>query len=188
MGEYAQRSGNRSQLEAQIVRGGINGVFAWGMMAVQKAQEYAPVDTARLVRSINLDDVKPSGPQELEQLVFTILFGTNVEYARAHELGSGIHSLDPAERELILIEPGFYTGESDKKALSFFWPAGPKPHSALQTEGDYAGKYAFRRVWHPGVKPAQEGQGYLRKGAHDTKKTGLRAIVVSITAEMRKSR
>jgi hypothetical protein len=188
MGQYAKRSGNRSNLEAKIVRGGMAGISAWGLRAVQTAQEYSPVDTGRLARSINLETMDPAGPQEPDPLVFTILFGTNVEYARAHELGSGIHALDPAARELIVIEAGFWTGKSNKKSLSFVWPAGPKPHPALQTEGDYAGRYSFRRVYHPGVRPARQGKGYLRSGARDTLADGRRLIVLAITAELRKAR
>ena len=160
----------------------MTGMSAWTIVARQRAQSFAPVATGRLARSITED---PAGPQEIEPLIFSSLFGTNVEYARAHELGSGIHALDPSERELILIEAGFWTGKSDKKALSFFWPNAPDDLPA-QAEGPHAGKHVFRRVYHPGVPAANQGQGYLRRGAKDSADVGRRMVLEAVLAEWRR--
>lgn len=153
---------------------------AWLDLTVQQAENFAPVDTSRLAKSIHKS---PDSPYELEDMVFTGLFGTNVEYARAHELGSGIHSLDPAHRELILIEAGFWTGRSNKKALAFFWPNGPTDHPAYDQE---TGKFIFRRVYHPGVPAANQGKGYMRYAAHERQDDGRRLVVLAITAELKK--
>jgi hypothetical protein len=180
MGKYASRRGDISDLEAKILRGAMVGMRAWLDLASQRAENLAPVDTSRLAKSIHVD---PDSPYELDRLVFTGIFGSNVEYARAHELGSGIHASDPAYRELILIEAGFWTGKSDKKALAFHWPGGPKDLPNYDPETD---KFIFRRVYHPGVPAANQGKGYLRPAAQSTKEDGPRLVVSAITAELKK--
>lgn len=183
MGRYAERTGNRSKMESATVRGALLGMTGWLAITVLEAESLAPVETGRLARSIHQS---AEGPMETDPLIFSGLFGTNVEYARAHELGSGIHALDPAARELILIEAGFWTGKSSKKALSFLWPGGPTDISSYQTDGPYAGKHAMRRVYHPGVRPAHGGRGYLRLAASNKQESGSRLVLEAIMAEWRR--
>jgi hypothetical protein len=166
-----------------VVTGALKGVEAWADLAVQISKEvYVPVKTGRLARSIHKDK---EGAQEVEPLIFSILFGTNVNYARAHELGSGIHALNPAERELIKIEAGYWTGKSTKKALAFQWPEGPTDHPAYDEE---SGKFVFRAVYHPGVPAANQGRGYLRPAAKDSMDTGKALVASAIVAELKRTR
>lgn len=189
MGRYAKRMGDRSKLEAAIVVGGMNGMQAWQDYVAKQASESAatgaPVDTGRLARSIRGDS---AFPQEVESLQFEGRIGAHTEYARAHELGSGIHALDPAERELIVIEAGFWTGKSDKRALNFVWPDGPTNHPAYNAEGPYAGTFTFRRVYHPGVAAAHGGRGYLRYSAEESVPIGRRLMIQSITNSLKRAR
>lgn len=190
MGRYAKRMGDRSMLEQAIVIGGMNGMDAWQSYVAKEAKESratgAPVDTGRLARSIPLGG-DPAYPQEIAPLQFAGQVGANTEYARAHEIGSGIHAVNPADRELIVIEAGYWTGKSDKKALNFVWPEGPTGISAYNAEGPYAGTFTFRRVYHPGVAAAHGGRGYLRYSAEESKPTGRRLMIQSITAELKRS-
>lgn len=168
-----------------MVVGAFNGMSAWMVLVKDRASKLAPVDTGRLARSIHTD---AAFPIESSPLVFEGQIGTNVEYARAHELGSGIHSLDPSKRELIVIEAGFWTGKSDKKALNFPWAAGPKNISAYNESGPYSGTFTFRRIYHPGVKPAHGGEGYMRKAANESVDEGRRLVLAAIIAELVRGR
>lgn len=171
-GEVTRR-GSRSDMEHKLAKGLLIGVDGWARLVTQRAQENAPVDEGRLYRSIHYET-----PEEIERLIVSSLVGTNVEYAAAHELGSGIHASDPAARELIKIEAGFWTGKSDKKSLAFEWPDGPKDHPAYDPE---SGKFLFRVVYHPGV-PAQP---YLRPALHETAEEGRRLVFESVRAQLR---
>lgn len=154
MGKYVKRKLSSAQLEARVALGVENGAFAWGLLVAQRAAEKAPVDTGRLARSIH------SGtPTEIAPMVVQVLIGTNVEYARAHELGSGLYSEDPDERDFIIIEP------VNAKALAFEWPGGPKNISNYDPE---TGLYFFRRVRHPGVRP----HPYLRPALRESEEEG----------------
>jgi len=172
------RKNSPGHLEHKMIVGGLKGITAWSELVAQRARENAPVDTYFLSPSIHADE-----PEENE-LVFRNIVGTNVEYARAHELGSGIHALDPAERELILIEAGFWTGKSEKKALAFHWPDGPKDLPNYDPATD---KFIFRRVYHPGVRPAHGGKGYLRKALEETREDGRNLFLSALLAEMIKT-
>ncbi len=166
-----------------MVEGMLNGMQAWMIEAAKIASEHAPVKTSRLATEIKPD---PNGPIEIEPLVIQGKIGVSgLEYARAHELGSGIHALDPAERRLIPITAGYWTGRSDAKALMFVWPEGPRPHPAYNEE---LGVYFFHTVYHPGVPAANEGQGYLRLAAHKTLDYGKRALILGITARLERER
>ena len=183
MGRFAKRQGSPSELEARMIEGGLNGMQAWMNLASDEAARLAPVDTGRLAREIKPD---PLGPEEIEPLVFRGFIGVSgLEYARAHEFGSGIHALDPAERQLIPITAGFWTGKSDAKALAFAWADGPKPHPAFNEE---AGLYFFHTVYHPGVQAANQGKGYLRLGVEKTTEEGKRLILLGVAAALKRAR
>lgn len=180
-GRLAKRQGDRSEMEKRMLLGLFNGSTAWQNLVQDRASKLAPVRHGRLARSIHAN---PNFPIEIEEMVVVGQVGTNVEYARAHELGSGIHALDPSHRELILIEAGFWTGKSDKKALNFVWPAGPQDHPAFNTEGPYAGTFTFRRVYHPGVPAANQGEGYLRLAGKQTLDEARRIVIQSVISEL----
>lgn len=160
------RENSREKMLHNFTVGIIVGLDASGRLVAQTASELAPVDTGRLARSIHAGD-----PFEISELFWAIDVGTNVEYARAHELGSGIHALDPAERELIVIEP------VNAKALAFEWPSGPKNISAYDPE---TGLFFFSRVYHPGV-PAHP---YLRPALEATRDEVRQIMTSSVAAEV----
>jgi len=175
----AKRKGDKSKLESRLIVGGLKGMGSWMTLAVEYAKEKAPVDQGHLVRSIHEDE---RGPQE-DNLLFTgrIGVGKFPPYARAHEFGSGVHALDPSERRLIPITAGYWTGKSEARALQFQWDAGPKPHPAYNEE---KGLYYFHTIYHPGVRPANMGKGYLRYGAQLSKKEGIQLMVDTMIAEL----
>jgi hypothetical protein len=183
MGRFAKRIGDPAKLEIALIEGLLNGVQAWMIEAAKVASQRAPVQTSRLATEIKSD---PAGPREIEPMVVRGFIGVSgLEYARAHEYGSGIHSLNPADRELIEITAGYWTGKSQAKALMFDWPEGPKPHPAYNEE---LGVYFFHTVYHPGVPAANEGKGYLRLGAEETKEFGRRAILLGLAARFKAER
>ena len=180
MGRFAKRLGDPSKVEIALVEGMLNGMQAWMTECAQVASDLAPVKTSRLATEIKAD---PHGPAEIDPLVVRGFVGVSgLEYARAHEYGSGIHALDPSERRLIPITAGYWTGKSQAKALAFAWPEGPKPHPAYNEE---LGLYFFHTIYHPGVRPANDGKGYLRLAAQRTKEFGKRALLLGIGARLR---
>jgi hypothetical protein len=185
----AARQGSPDQTEKIILEALFNGMTAWQQHAAEEARTSprtgAPVDTGRLARSIREDT---SYPIESKPLVMEGQFGAHTEYAMAHEFGSGIHAVNPADRELIVIEAGFWTGKSDKRALNFAWPEGPTDISAYNSEGQYAGTFTFRKVFHPGVPAVHDGKGYLRFSARESVPFGRRAIMAALTGAIRRAR
>jgi hypothetical protein len=136
----------------QAVRiGSMIGLGAAADIGSQGARELAPVDTTRLSKSIHRTEVA-----ETNDLHYEVQWGTNVEYASAHEFGSGIH--DPSGPHLILIEAGIFTGKSSKRALSFGWPNAPESMKKSGAFNPKTGKFVFAHIHHPGV-PAHP---YLR--------------------------
>jgi len=166
------RRHSRQEVEARFTIAGLKTMAAAGDLWVQRAQEKAPVDTGRLFRSIHRSD-----PYQIGKAGFAVRAGSNVEYARAQEFGSGIHAEDPAARELILIEAGFWTGKSNKKSLAFKWPAGDRSHPAYNADLDM---FFFRRVYHPGV-PARR---YLRDSRDEIKAMLVPMFISALTAEL----
>lgn len=180
-GRFAKREGSKSIRERDLILGGFNGMQAWQDHVAKEASESpitgAPAQTTRLAKSIRGN---PAYPVEVRPLVFMGQVGAHTEYARAHELGSGIHSLNPADRELILIEAGIFTGKSDKKALNFPWKGGDTKMSAYNATGPHAGTFTFARIWHPGVRPAHGGKGYLRYSARESVPKGRRMMMLAM--------
>lgn len=170
------RKNGKNAIKQKFISGGLKGVSAWAELCAQYARSFSPVRDDHLRPSIHADRPYMKG-----DLHFANKVGTNVEYARAHELGSGIHALNPADRELIVIEAGYWTGKSDKKALAFKWPGGDKSMPNYDPETD---KFVFRRVYHPGVPAANEGEGYLRKALKETKDAGRRLFLSALAAEL----
>jgi hypothetical protein len=182
MAKRVSRRRDRNDLIRRIKDGGERGILAAGTLVRQRAQEIVDakhiVDTGRL--GISLHEGVPHSSSDLQ---FWIDIGTNVEYARAHEMGSGLYSEDPQFRKKIDIWAGVFTGKSTKRALSFKWPGGPKPHPALQEEGPYKDHYVFTHVRHPGVHP----RPYLRPALRQTVESGdaQRLVLSSIMTELR---
>lgn len=87
--------------------------------------------------------------------------------ARAYEYGSGVHSrrsetsprqLGPKGKILITPRPG-------TKALVFPWDV-----ATVGIPRTKDGKVILQSVEHPGVEPANNGEGYLRKAVKDSNK------------------
>ncbi len=163
------RKRNKSELEMRVSVGLVKGVDAAGKLVAQRAELNAPVDQGRLARSIF-----HLSPFELSRLVWATLIGSNLEYARAQEEGSGLFSEDPNQMRFIEIKP------VNAKALAFAWPGGPKSHPAFNAE---AGLFFFGSVMHPGVKP----QPYLRPALEESRKETTAIIWSAIKAELVKS-
>lgn len=177
MGRFVERRSDPSRLEIALVEGLLNGMQAWMVECAKVASQRAPVRTSRLANEIKAD---PQGPNEIKPMVVQGLVGVSgLEYARAQELGSGLHA-QVGPRELIPIPA---LDNTDAKTLMFEWPEGPKPHPAYNEE---LGVYFFKRIWHPGVKAANEGKGYLRLAARETLDFGKRAIVLGIAARLKR--
>lgn len=158
-------------MEHRLVRGLIAGVTAGADLVAQRASDRAPVDKGRLARSVTRDFIK-----EIEPFVVSTLIGSNVEYARAQELGSGLHAdpnflpagQSPAKYPIV---PKF------AKALAFEWPGGPTDHPAYDEE---SGLYFFTKVMHPGVR----AQPYLRPALAESKRDVRRLIFLSVKQSM----
>lgn len=177
----------KAVIQRRLDIGVMLGVMEVGTVIAQRAQKQASdkgvVDTGRLARSIHRGP-----PTRSELYAWSVNVGTNVEYAQAHEMGSGLYSEDPQYRKKYKIMAGmlnyFNTGSPNPKwALSFKWPGGPDPHPALTTTGPYAGKYTFASVMHPGVKP----RPYLRPALESVMTDGI-ARTLTLNAIMRQVR
>lgn len=153
----------------RLAIGLLKGSAAWGDLVAQRASDNAPVAQGRLARSIHRDV-----PEEIAPLIVSVLVGTNVEYARAQELGSGLYS-DPefgGIQEKYPIVPVF------AKALAFKWPGGPVDHPAYDQE---SGLFFFGKVMHPGVR----AQPYLRPAVSETVEDGKRLVMDAVVAELK---
>lgn len=171
-------------LDVGLIFGIRKGLTAWGRLLAQRAKLNAPVDTSQLAQSIfagNAAKEESSFPGVAN--VIAIRVGSNLQYAPAQELGSGLHGPKSSKYEIVAgrLNLGATKSLNPKWALSFQWPGGPSPHPALTTEGEYAGFYTFFRVMHPGVRP----QPYLRPAAIDTQQEGKRLLFNAIIAELR---
>lgn len=124
------------------------GLILSGMLVAQRATRRAPRLTGRLKRSIT-----HGKPYKRKRTRWAIDVGTNVEYAAAQELGSGIHA-EGGGGQPYPIRP------VKKKALAFVWPDHP-PHIEPDPE---TGKVVLAKVMHPGVKP----QPYLRPALNES--------------------
>lgn len=171
-----KRKGNSQQMERKLVIGGLKGIAAWGDLVAQRASLKAPVITTNLATSIFA-----STPTYVPPVMFTILVGTNVEYARAQEMGSGLHSTGPnARKEKYEIWAGGLNPKgatSSKMALAFPWPGGPTGHPAYDPE---SGKFLFAKIMHPGVRP----QPYLMPALIETRKEGQELFLKALQAEL----
>lgn len=148
------RNGKLQNLKAKVENGAKNGLLLAGNLIAQRATRKAPIDTGRLKRSITRSNPKKEGTR------WTITIGTNVEYARAQEFGSGLHATRGPKKK-IKISP------KRKKALAFKWPNAP---SGL--EPSKSGKHVFLSVMHPGVKP----QPYLRPALEESREDATKII------------
>jgi HK97 gp10 family phage protein len=136
-----KRAGKLKKMRGAATNAIKRGLIISGMLVAQRATRRAPRLTGRLKRSIT-----HGKPYKRGRTGWAIDVGTNVEYARAQELGSGIHAEGGGQP--YPIRP------VKKKALAFVWPDAPA-HIKPSPE---TGKVVLAKVMHPGVKP----QPYLR--------------------------
>ena len=166
-----RREGNADQFLVKLILGVRIGLDAWASLVAQRASLKAPVDTTQLAQSITYQ--VENFPELLA--AWRAEIGTNIQYARAQEFGSGIH--DPKGPHTITITAGFWTGKSNKKALAFAWPGAP-----AGMEPNAEGLFFFRSIEHPGV-PAQP---YLRPALRETEAEGRQLLLHAIVAEISK--
>jgi HK97 gp10 family phage protein len=159
-----RRAGKLRRLAAKAENGMRIGLILSGKLVAQRATRKAPRDTGRLKRSI-----KEGKPYKVRKGALGIDIGTNVKYARAQEMGSGLFAEKGAKKK-IEIRP------KNKKALSFYWPnapAGLTPSSS--------GKYVFSKVMHPGVRAQPYLRPALAESTNEIKKIIIRSVVGAIT-------
>lgn len=183
-GRRAGRARARQEFVRLVTQAGLNGVHAAAKLVAQRAKEIASEKGIRksgdLIRRINAGEPWADGWK------FHCLVTNNLKYARAHEMGSGLHSEDASRRAKYPIwagklNPGVTQSLDPKWALSFQWPAGPKPHSAHTEEGQYASHYVFGKIMHPGVKP----RPYMRPALAQSKDDVIQLVLSSIAAELK---
>lgn len=148
-----KRAGKLNGIEARLENAQKRALIESGMLVAQRAQNKAPIDKGRLKRSITYGIPYRAGQGQLAEDV-----GTNVEYAAAQELGSGLYG---PKRQKYLITA------KRAKVLAFEW----------------LGKMRFfRYVWHPGVKP----KPYLRPALDESKPQIIELHIKNILAAFKK--
>lgn len=179
----AKRKNNKQNIQAGLILGGLIGMEKWADVVAQRASSNAPVASSRLATSIIKDPKGAQIERDVSTITFTHRVGTNVEYAGAQEMGSGLYNewegdeARPKRAYAIvagaLQDPPLPGG---KKALAFHWkdaPAGMKP-----TGKD--GKFIFTYVMHPGVRPKR----YLRNALRDTRDEGKELVRSNILQQI----
>lgn len=136
------------------------------MIVAQRATNNAPIKTGRLGRSITSDKPKQVGPLE-----FTVDVGTNVEYARAHELGSGLHSTVGPKEKYAIIAKG--------RALEFSWPNAPA--EVADRYPDSFPLVYYKSVMHPGIRPTPYLTPAINSATDEIRALILSNIVLSLT-------
>jgi len=184
MSDIVLRARAESEFVRMLTSAGLKGIHAAAKIVAQRAQEIASEKgvrkTGRLIRAIN------AGEPWAEGLIFYCdVIVNNVEYARAHEFGSGLHSEDASKRAKYPIwagklNPGQTKSLNPKWALSFQWPTGPKPHPAHSEEGTFASHYTFGKIMHPGVR----ARPYLRPALAQSKDLAIQLVMSNIHAEL----
>lgn len=159
-------AGKLNSLAPKAENGLKRGLILSGKLVAQRATNKAPRLTGRLKRSI-----AESAPYAVGRGAWGVNVGTNVEYARAHEEGSGIYALNPAHRELIEIKA------KNKRALAFSWPNAP----AEIKPSKKTGLYVFLRVFHSGIRPTP----YLRPAIDESRNDIRRLIAVNVAGAIR---
>lgn len=143
-----KKAGKLKKMERVLSTAIRKGLIISGYLVAQRATRKAPRDTGRLKRSI-----LAGRPYKAAKYKHAIDIGTNVEYAAAQELGSGLFAENEVPRFIHIVPV-------KKKALAFFWPGAPAHIPVSETTG----KVVLSSVWHKGVKP----QPYLRPALEDS--------------------
>lgn len=163
------RQEGEERMNAKTVIGARRGLIAWGELVAQRASLRAPVATGELARSVHAGETFVYGGRFG---AIGIRVGTNLEYARAQELGSGLH--DPDLPGKIPIMP------VHAKALAFEWPGAPAEVEHMRDPE--SGLFFFQGVMHPGVA----AQPYLLPAHRESKMDGRRLMISAFAAEMKR--
>lgn len=139
------------------------------------AKQFAP--NMHIRNAIRVDSIESSAGGKI-----TIVLRASTPDARAYEYGSGIHSrlskVSPKQlgpKGKILIKP---TG--GKKVLAFPWDVqGPGIPRAKD------GRVILPSVEHPGVAPANGGDGYLRKAVKVTKAQAKKDVAAGVAGALK---
>lgn len=174
-----KRAGKLKKMRGAATNAIKRGLILSGMLVAQRATRRAPRLTGRLKRSITHG--KPY--KRRGKARYAIDVGTNVEYAAAQELGSGIHAEKASFVHAIMgirVSGGqpYPIRPVKKKALAFVWPNAPA-HIRPNPE---TGKVIFAQVMHPGVRP----QPYLRPALNDSIPEIKRFLLFNLLMGLRK--
>lgn len=153
-----KRSGKLQNVKAKVENGAKNGLLLAGDKIAQDATRIAPIKAGRLKRSITRSNPKKNGNN------WSVTIGTDVEYARAQEFGSGLHATRGPKQKIKIVPKKQKGG---KKALAFKWPGAP---SGLEPSA--SGKFVFKSIMHPGVK----AQPYLRPALDQNREIAVKII------------
>jgi HK97 gp10 family phage protein len=159
-----RRAGKLSSLQPKLENGVKRGLILSGKLVAQRAQAKAPRLTGRLKRSLHEGQPYSNGKAR-----WAIDVGTNVEYARAQEFGSGTKAEagTPGGGKPITIRA------RKAQALAFEWPDAPPEVQAKQASTFPL--VFFRSVQHPGVAP----HPYLRPALKESRKDIVDILVKS---------
>lgn len=159
-----KKAGKLKKMRTALTTGIRRGLIISGYLVAQRATRKAPRDTGRLKRSILAGRPYKAGKDR-----HAIDVGTNVGYAAAQELGSGLFAEFEVPR-LIHITP------VKKKALAFVWPGAP----AHIPVSEKTGKVVLASVWQKGVKPQLYFRPALKDSIDEVKGILLAAMIASL--------
>jgi hypothetical protein len=143
----------------------------------------------RLAKSFAPDHLKPYIFSRVEQKDSKIIIRTTANRkanpiekygsadARAQEYGSGLH----ARRD----KKGKYPiRPKEKKILAFYWEVATRSEMEMGKPGKFTfapdGRVLMHQVNHPGIKAANNGQGYIRPAIKELKRRGKTELKADI--------
>ena len=161
----------QQRLNKALIIGVRKGLIASGEYVAQKAGLKAPVARGDLSRSIHAGKTftvptTSRGPGR----VIGIKVGTNLEYAPAQELGSGLYG-PKGEKYPIVGSP-----------LAFEWEGAPAEVEHMRDPK--SGLFFFNKIMHPGVKP----QPYLIPALTESKAEIRKLMTRAILAQLKKGK
>ena len=161
-----ERKGKLNGAEAKLENAIKMGLIDAAKIVAQRARRKSPIDQGRLKRSLHHSDPRPEGSG-----LWVIDVGSNVEYARAHELGSGLHAT-VGEKKRIPISA------KNAKALAFAWPNAP---DAVKNSQKKFPLVFYRSVMHPGIRPTPYLQPALDESRDVIKGLIVKHMVAALT-------
>ena len=162
-----RRAGKLSSLQPRLENGVKRGLILSGKLVAQRAQSKARRRTGRLKRRLHEGQPYANGRQR-----WAIDVGTNVEYARAQEFGSGTRAEGGGKPITIRARKA--------RALAFEWPGAPP--EVQEKQASTFPLVFFKRVQHPGVKPHPYLRPALRESKKDIKDILIKSVIGAVRA------